>query len=203
MKNIPAALIIEKNKIANSVPWLMLLDIAFPDDSRVYLVNNTENITFQGRTYQAFPFKLENIKQSSKGEIQSVVIRISNVLRSLQAYLEQYDGAVGTGILLRVVHASHLEEDYSELEMHFDVVETTSDSKWVTFTLGAPNPLRNNFPHYKYIGEHCNWLFKSVECGYNGPSETCHRTLTYCRQLGNSKRFGGFPGLSGYGVRLV
>lgn len=203
MKNLPIALILEKNKLATPNPWLFTLDVAFPDETNLYLVNNTENITFQGRTYQAFPFQIEAMKQSSKGEIPTLVLRVSNVSRLLQAYLEQYNGAVGATVLLRVINAAYLAEDYAELEMPFDIIDTGTDAMWVTFTLGAPNPLRSNFPHYKYLGEHCNWQFKSFECAYNGPSEVCQRTLLYCRQLNNSNRFGGFPGLSGYGVRLA
>lgn len=203
MKTLPAALILEKNKLSTPNPWLMTLDVTFPDASVIYLVRNTENITFQTRTYLAFPFMPPEIKEDSKGQIQSVQLRMSNVTRILQGYLESQDGAVGAKIILRVVNAAHLTENYAELEMEFEVMEAFSDAEWVTFTLGAPNPMRSNFPQYRYLAGHCNWKFKSYECAYAGAETACARTLDACKALNNSRRFGGFPGLTGGGVRFA
>ena len=411
MKNLPAALLLEKNRLATPNPWLILLDIRLPDNTMLYVVRNTEDVVFQGRTYTAFPFEFEPTKETSKGEIPTVTLRVSNITQVFQAYLEAQDGGIGGMVTMRVVNAAYLAGlraedclglwkmdedawtgslnevidssgkglhgtaqgdantvvgrvgragafdgindcivfsnpssiqissgsllswikipvsgagsmyrgimaklyayglflldsefgiwdwtsslwygtgrflndglwhlvgasfvsgivdgtalyidgervrsatmtvqnqgndlyignggwpaqwltgyidesavvnriltdnewlnyfhggyDYADLEMTFDILATQADALWVTFTLGAPNPLRARFPQYRYLADHCRWTFKSVECAYSGPSTTCKRTLDYCRQLGNSRRFGGFPGLSGGGVRLA
>lgn len=203
MKNLSTALILEKNRLATPNPWLLLLDIRLPDDTLLYICRNTEDVVFQTRTYTAFPFEIEPTRESSKGEIPTITLRVSNVTQVFQAYLEAQEGAIGSVVTLRVVNAAHLAEDYAELTMSFDVLAAVSDARWITFTLGAPNPLRASFPQYRYLAGHCRWRFKSPECGYAGASETCKRTLDYCRQLANSPRFGGFPGLAGGGVRLA
>lgn len=203
MKNLSAALILEKNKLATPNPWLTTLDIVLPDATAFYLVNNTEDVSFQGRTYVKFPFELDAARMSSKGEIPTLALRVSNVTRILEGYVEEQNGMAGAVITVRIVNAGHLAEDYAEIEMTFDVLSATSDAQWISLDLGAPNPLSSAFPPKRFMAESCNWSFRSVECGYSGPSSFCKRTLDYCRQLGNSPRFGGFPGLSTKGVRLA
>ena len=203
MKNLPIALLLEKNKLASPDPWLLLFDITLPDASTVYLARNTQNVSLQGHTYLAFPCELDPMSDGSKGELPTLTLRVSNVLQTFQAYLEQYNGLVESAVLLRVVHAAHLAEDYSEREMSFDILAASSDSQWISFMLGASNPLKDNFPTYRYLADGCRWKFKSAECAYAGAASTCERTLDACRQLSNSPRFGGFPGLSGGGVRLA
>lgn len=202
MKNLPVNLILEKNKLTTTNPWIVLLDINI-DNNMIYICNNNENITFQGRTYTAVPFVLEPVKSDLKGELPTVTLRISNVSAYLMTYMEQYSGGVGASVLLRVVNTAYLSENYAELEMNFDVIKSEASSEWVSFTLGAPSPLNKRFPLYRYLANHCRWQYKSVECGYTGPLASCKKTLDDCRNHNNSKRFGGFIGLSRMGVRLV
>ena len=78
---LPAVLILEKNKIATANPWLVTLDITLVNGEKFYFVHNTEDIVFQGRTYTAFPFQIEIPKTSSKGELPSWILRVSNITR--------------------------------------------------------------------------------------------------------------------------
>lgn len=169
MKSLSAALILEKNKIASPNPWLITLDIALNDPSNtiIYLVKNTENITFQTITYTAFPFELDAAKEDMNGEIPTLTLRVSNITRALQAYLESLDGFRDATVTIRIINSANLSENYADLETTLDVLSTTSDVYWVTFTLGAPNPLRYRFPQSRYIASHCNWKFKGRECYYS------------------------------------
>jgi hypothetical protein len=61
--------------------------------------------------------------------------------------------------------------------MAFSIVAAQVDEMWVTLTLGMINPMRRRFPNYRYLADHCNWSFKSVECAFcslvkNGDFET-------------------------------
>jgi len=203
MKNLPANIIIEKNKIASTTPWIILLEIKVSDTEILRLCNNTEDIEFQRNTYYAMPFNISASQTNAKGEIPTVTLQVSNVSRMLQPYIESYSGGVGMEVKLIVVNTAHLSENYTELEMTFDILGTEADANWVHFTLGAPNPLRKRFPQLRYIAEHCQWTFKSAECGYKGSATECKRTFEWCRLLGNTKRFGGYIGLSGGYLRIV
>jgi phage-related protein len=184
-------------------PWLVLLDIAIEGEDTMYLVNNNEDVVFDGRTYIAFAFTVDQPKESSKGEIPSIQLQVANATRTLQTYVEQYQGGVGSSVTIRIVNAGCLAEDYAELTTVMQVLACRCTAQWVTFTLGAINPLNRKFPPDQYIAMHCRFTFKGYHCGYAGAATTCSRTLDNCQLLGNSSRFGGFPGLDGRGIRLV
>ena len=203
MKTLPANIILEKNKIAADSAWIILIEIYLDDSTVLYFARNNEAITYDGQEYQAFPFELDAMKENARGEIPTLTLRVSNVTRIIQAYLEDYSGGVGKTVKLIVVNSENLTEDFAELEMEFEVLATTSSVQWVTFTLGAPNPLRQRFPRHRYFSNYCRWEFKSTECGYTGDATTCNHRLQDCRAYNNSSRFGGFPSLSERGYRVA
>lgn len=205
MKTLPAAVILEKNKIATGSAWLILLKITLPDSTVLRFVRNNEDIVFGGETYSAFPFEIEPIEEQLRGQIPSVSLKISNVTRLIQAYLETFDGGLGSTVLISVVNSEHLSEDYTELDLSFEVINVTTDAKWVIFTLGIPNPLNKRFPLHRYVANHCNWVsrFKGAECQYAGEVTACTGTLSNCRLLNNSEHFGGFIGLDKGGFRFA
>ena len=202
--NLPAVLVIEKNKIASANPWLVTLDIVLSvSGTQLYLVHNTEDVVFQGRTYTAFPFQIEIPKIAAKGEIPNWKLRISNITMALQAYLEDEQGCVGSSVVMRFINAGYLSENFVDLETRLEVMASESDAEWITFMLGMPNPMNKRFPQYRYISDHCAWKFKSAECAYTGSAVDCKRSLAACRQLSNQKRFGGKIGMDNYNVRLA
>lgn len=204
MRTLPAELILEKNKSETGSAWLFFIEIILPDIT-LYLVRNNEDITFQGQLYTAFPFDIEPIISSSKGEIPSLVIKVSNVTRVIQAYIEQYNGAVGEEVVLNIVNSDNLASDYSDFEMVFTIQKTEADESYVSITLGPSNPMARRFPLYRYIAEHCNWRFRSEECSFSGTVTltTCGRSYNDCRARNNSENFGGHKGLASGGIRFV
>ncbi len=203
MKTLPTVLVREKNKLYTTDPWLVLLDIALSNGEQLRFCSNNEDIMLAGQVYTAFPFYLEPTKQSSKGELPTISLKVCNVTQLVQAYLEDLDGAVGSEVTVRVVHAGHLSEDYTELEMTFTVLSSSAEADWVTFSLGSASPLRKRFPQHRFISLHCNWDFKGRECAYDGSETECDRTFKRCEQIGNTARFGGYPGLNLTGWRIV
>ena len=203
MKNLPPAILRAANRLDQDNPWLILLDIAIDGEPTMYLVNNTDDVVFDGRTYVAFGFQVDMPKESSKGEIPSIQLAVANATRTLQTYVEKYEGGVGAAVTLRVVNAGLLAENYAELTTTLQVMACKCTAQWVTFTLGAINPLNKKFPPDQYIAMHCRFRFKGPHCGYTGTETSCSRTLDNCQALGNSARFGGHPGLDGRGIRLV
>lgn len=205
MKTLPQALVQEKNAISSNNPWLVLVDLQLPGAPNYYFVSNNENVSFRGRTYTAFPFMLDAMTESSSGEVPTVGLRVANVTQIIHAWLEDLDGAVGSTVVIRVVNTGHLDEDYAELELEFIILSTTADAEWITFTLGASNPLRRRFPKYRYISSHCNWAgnFKGVECRYSGATTSCDGTWESCEALNNTRNFGGYRGLSEKGWKVV
>lgn len=230
--NLPLASTIGPN---NSYPFNGVLDeVKFfstqPSDSEITeIYNGVNNIAGQtayfpldnaltkyipGNTYSAFPVKIELPNETSKGEIPSITLQVSNVTRVLQGHLEVLNGGVGTTVKLIIINTAHLDENYAELTMNFEVLSATCNSLWVSLKCGASNPLRRRFPVDKFFANHCNHQFNSpavrasgsglgAECAYTGSDTVCNRNLDACIAKDNAGRFGGFPGLEPGGLQLV
>jgi phage-related protein len=167
METLDSNVILEKNKLAGEAPWLLLLEVQLTTAETVYLVRNTENITFNSTTYIAFPFEIDERKMVSKGEIPTLGIRVGNPERLLQSYIEDYGGLVGNNITVRIVTRYNDTGSWTQAVAYtYQVLSCEADSMYVTFTLGAPNPLNKRFPLYKYVPNHCNWQFGGKECNF-------------------------------------
>lgn len=204
-RNLPAQIILEKNRLKSSEPWLILLEITLNNDDETVIrfVRNTEDITFEGNVYTRFAFELEPTKYSSQGEIPTLTLRVSNITRLLQPYIEALEGGVGSTVKITVVNTRLLSENYSELEEIFDVLATSTSDLWIEFILGAPSLLRQRLPLYRYLALHCRWQFKGLECNYSGDEITCNRTYNDCRDRDNTANFGGFVGLKAGGIKIA
>lgn len=210
MLTLPADLILEKNRVASNSPWLILLEVSV-STSTLSLVRNTEDIVYNSTTYTAFPFEIDSTQQTSKGEIPSLSLRVCNINQVMQSYIETYDGLIGNVINIKIVSKPENGSSYLlAASVTYNIVGCEADSNWVTWTLGAPNPLFKRFPLDRYLANHCNWVGRfntavNVECGvYSaGSTITCNGTLTDCATHSNTDRFGGYVGLGKGNVRLV
>lgn len=206
--------ITEKNKLSTTSKMLLCLKITVPgvvDPIRV--VRDNQNLTWQGETWVAFPFELESLGGGVKGEVPQVVLRVSNVSRAMETYLHQYDTYCKTNgwsaieVNIYVVNTAAVALNGScdpEVEHVFELKQPKADSKWATFTLGASNPFNMRFPRSRIMKNQCRYKdgFKGTRCGYSGAETSCNKTLARCRELGNSERFGGFPGVGYGGVKI-
>ena len=201
----------DKNALATDAVFLVLLEINIPSVDTVYLVNNTEDITWDGHIWQSFPFDFDDISQGASGEVPQWTLKISNVNRAIEQYLINYDlylkqnGIEGNNItcVIRVVNSNDLANNDPIVQYDALLQQPTTTPEWATFKLGAKNPFTKQFPPRKILKAFCGWKFKSVECGYTGPETVCDKTLTTCRLYNNSPRFGGFPGVAGRGLILA
>lgn len=205
MRNLPLALRQSVNAFGQDSPWLPLVTITLPapDNTVLRVVPNSDDVIFGGETFTAFPVQIELPKETSKGEIPTLNLMVSNVTRVLQGHLESLNGGIGATVVLQIVNTAHLAENYAELTLTFDVLSSECTAQWITLKCGPANPMRRRFPLHRYIAKYCNWQFKEVECGYAGTDTTCTRTYDDCKTKGNLPRFGGFPGLDAGGLRVA
>ena len=177
---------LEKNKLFSDGVWIILLEADFTPwgFDIIRICRNTEDITWPdntaGYTWVAFPFELEVKQESSKGEIPKLTVRVSNVNRFIQSYVEQADGAISAKITLRLVHSKHLDNPVPEFEEVYEVTATECTADWVTFTLGAPNPFLLQFPQAKYLKNFCRCIFVDAACTI----EVCTTAKVWCLPTG-------------------
>ena len=199
--DIAAASILEKNKLYSDGVWLVLLEIALPNSTTIYLTSNNEKVTWRGRDWLPFPFEIDDIEENTKGGVQSLNLEVSNVSRTLQYYVEQSGGA--TGIIVKLYFKMHkgIANYEAEVEEVFSVRKTNTTDKWITFTLGAGYPLSITRPEKRVFKNYCQFAYGDIQCGVTdqikGLYPNCRRTLTDCRQRNNSTRFNGEPAIPG------
>jgi lambda family phage minor tail protein L len=219
MQSLSLASALQKHQVAGTAPWFVLLDI-YPnkDDLSVVLrvARNTDDVIWQGNTYVAFNFDIQSIEENSNGQLPNVTIQVSNVNRAVQGQLEPYSGGIGAKVVLTVVQSSDLDGDPVQ-QFTWTILEANATDQWVTFTLGAPNPLRRAFPNGQYVKGHCMWRYNTPalqavadpvgsQCGYLGALPTCDLTLdgpNGCRFHANETRFGAFPAIDAQGFRAA
>ena len=200
---LPSSLILAKNRLSSTDPSLCLLQIAMPTlASDIRLVANDVDITWDGQIWTAFPFEIDNVGEPARGELPSVTIRVSNVTRAVQGYVEQADGGVDADVTIRVIDGGDLVNTTPYISLDFRVASTSIDQEWVSFNLTSYDTWKRTFPRNRCLKNHCNFAFKGLHCGYAGAETQCDRTLTRCRALSNSTRFGGFVGVGYGGIKL-
>ena len=187
-----AAGILEKNKLANDKPFLILAELTVKGISDpIRLVRNNEEITWNGQLWVPFPLDFGDINEDGK-EIPSVGLKVSNVQGIIQGYVQRYNGFCDAPVRIMVVHAAHLDNTVPLTELDFVINKTSYDEEWVTFTVGASNDFSFRFPFDRYLRKFCPYHFKDIRCGYAGTLTECDNTLSNCRI---PKRFGGEPGI--------
>ena len=187
----------EKNKLSTNSIFHILLEIRLSDV--IYICYNNENVTWKGQEYLGFPFEIGEISDQMDGSDPNVSLKISNVARGFQWYIEDSEGAVGVEVILRVVNSLNMNGD-ADLEEFFTVIVCNVDEQWITFTLGNGYSAKSIRPLDRYMKNHCPYRYKGIRCGYNGNISTCNHTLIDCRNHSNSQRFGGYSGIDQQGV---
>ena len=116
---------IEKNKLISDTIWIILLEIALKSGYIMRFCSDNEDVVWDGETWIAFPFDLESPKQTSSGELPRFAIRVSNITRAIEGYLEQEGGGVGATVRMMVVMSTHSDITEPECDMEFTVQSTS------------------------------------------------------------------------------
>lgn len=184
---------LEKNKLSTDAPFLMLFSIISKDLSEdINLVRNTEDITWNGKTWSRFPVEVETYDEDGK-TLPALNLKVSSGGGLLTTYLQKYNGLVDAKVNIYVVHAKNLASSTPEMELDFVINETTYDEQWITFTLGPTSEMSTRFPQWRYLNDFCPFVCGDIRCGYQG-TEVCRNTLQTCLI---KERFGGEPGIQG------
>ena len=126
----------EKNELSTDSAFIVLLDIRLGEET-VRICYNTEDVTWNGNLYQAFPFTIGEVTENTDGSDPDVELKVDNVSQALQYAVEEANGGNGTEVVLRVVNSLALETGYAEMEEFFVVTKTQVDHQYITFHLGS------------------------------------------------------------------
>jgi len=183
----------EKNKETNQPVFLYIIH-EYDGTNNLYLAEYNTDIVYGGISYSSFPISHEFVNENTQGEVVAVKVKVSNVSRLIQAYLEAYDGLRRKKVTIRQVFANQLADADAYTDNVYYIDEIVADQTNVEFNLTSKFDILDiTLPYRVYSRNYCGWKFGSTECGYSGSETTCDKTLTRCRVLENQERFGGFP----------
>jgi len=216
-QSLVASYITEKNKIEGQTP-LRLFAMEYGDSaaSWLYLAAWNKSIdyfqpgTATAQTYTPAPIELGAIERGSVNEAPSLSLRISNVDRTIVAYLELYNALRGREVkIIRTFDSLLSDENANVTETYYvDGGSTTAQSAELRL---VPKTVFTNIriPNRVFRRNQCQWEFKSLQCAgaatltapYVNASlaspllTTCLKTLASCDAYVNASRYGGFPGI--------
>lgn len=165
MKALTASLILEKNKLYNTVPWITLLVVTLDDETTLKYAAYPEDVTFNSETYTALSCVVDTISENATGNIGSLRVAVANVDRAISAYLEDND-LLGNDVIVRVVHASHLSSASDCIDFTYRINRIVVTDEVATFDLGHEDLMRLQVPRQRFMRGRCRWVFGDDYCSY-------------------------------------
>lgn len=193
----PLAAILEKNKLANDKPFIILFKMTIEGVADpIYLARNNEDIVWDGKTWIAYPMTIGDIHTDGK-TLPTVNWGVSNLGGILQQYVHKFKGFTDAKVTIYAIHYSMLHINKPLIKLDFEINKTSYGEEWIQFTIGASPEAASKFPACTYMAHYCPYRFKSCRCGYTGDEAPCNNTLETCRI---PTRFGGEEGMNSNGI---
>lgn len=184
-------------------------------------LNANGELVWNGNSYLRYPVEADGFEYTGNGQLPRPSIRISNALNLITALLltvpDGIEGAKVTRIrtLARYIDAANWSTGVNPLgtpdptaefprEIYYIDRKSLENASIVEFELAAAFDLAGvRAPKRQCIGNICQWVYKSAECGYSGPLPDCTKTVEGCKEhFGDDEAlpFGSFPGIGTYFV---
>lgn len=181
---------------------LWLIEIVVPTQVTQRRARNAVAIVYGVTTFVAGNFDVGRIPLSGDGSIPRIQLRVAqDPDKTLEGIVNATKGGEnGTVKLIRTCE-KYFDSPVKALERTYDIIIAGSDSQWVTFTLGIPNPLTQRIPLWSYSSKVCPLatpsLFKGPRCQLDPEhvDTTCTGRLSDCRAKGNAVHWGAEIGL--------
>jgi len=203
-KNISQQYIEEKNRLSSRGAWITIAEVHFPETESGKFAFNTEDVEYDYKTWKGIPIEADSIRETREGELPELNFTVVDIERIMLPELDYNKGGIGIDVDLHIINDAHLDLD-PILSERFQISKTSVDHLCrIQFTLSVTDAATFRSPPNRFIRGFCRYEeFKGPLCQYDGTEEECDRTLKRCRELGNQKRFGGFPGLGPFGYRRI
>ena len=159
----------------------------------LHFIDAISNLVYDGVTYVSFPISHSSLTENISGTIDAVNIKVSNISRVIQAYLEAYDFS---GLKVTIKTVLDVTDVAALTTATFYIDSFTADQLDVNFVCTSKLDIHNvQLPLRIYSREYCQWTFKGTECKYVGAGTCVNKTKQECIVNGNLLNFGGFPSI--------
>ena len=187
--------------------WLWLVEVIVPGYDTVRVARNTANVIYGGVNFLRGNLDIGKLALSGDGTIPRITLRIAqDSTHNLEEIINATKGGENGHVKIIRTCEKFLETPVLSLEATYAIRTAGSDSEWVLFTLGIPNPLLQRMPRELYNSSVCPLatpsLFKGVKCRYTGGDTICTGLFEDCRKKGNAQHWGAELGLDQSSVRV-
>ncbi len=187
--------------------WLWLAEIVVPTQTTQRIARNTATFVYGVTPFMASNFDVGRIPLAGDGSVPRIQLRVAqDETGALEDIVNATKGGENGTITLIRTCEKYFDSPVKALERTYDILTAGSDSQWVTFVLGIPNPLTQRIPLWSYSSKVCPLatpsLFKGPRCQYAGEDAVCTGLLEDCYTKGNAAHWGAEAGLDPAAVRI-
>lgn len=126
--------------------------------------------------YEPLPIVATGFEKTTKGQIPTPELTVSNIFGTLSEAIEDLDDLIGAKLIRRRTFFKHLtnqsDVDYTEFfpnDVFYIERKTNENNLSVTFALASPLDLEGlQLPKRIVTQNYCVWKYRGTECGYNG-----------------------------------
>jgi len=200
VSTLSSATIAQVQKQRNASPWVWLYEIWAIQNSTetkpFRITSHDQDVTFDSATYRPYPARHDVVRQDSKGNLQSLELRISNVGRILSRHVELAKGACSQDVRIIGLNKAALATADAQARL-FQIVTTSVTDRWVILRLGMPGFYRRPMPSGVYTRHRCEHAYQDPStCAYAGSMPTCDKTYDGadgCLVHGDDEVVNGLP----------
>ena len=146
-------------------------------------------------TYTPATIEHTDCSQDGSGKVTEATLTVGNADREIQKIISWYDLAKKRVFITKLI----MEKSggiMGAIQIPMTIKEITTTEKFATFSLSVGvDVLGIGFPTTTVRANVCRWVFKGLDCRYSGPDSSCSKSWWDCIKKGNSRYFGGFPGV--------
>jgi hypothetical protein len=124
-----------KNSLEQTEPWVYLCEIDLPVFGMKRICNHVTAITFNGHTWDAWPFMPSGIKYTSSGEMSTATVSIGNATGFFTSYLMNNEVTGRAGNIYKLSKAKLDDPVYSVIPNLFKILTWMIVGPYVQFTL--------------------------------------------------------------------
>jgi lambda family phage minor tail protein L len=216
----------KSRQLEDEIPWIWLYEFEVPTNpkTRYRLTNYDRSVVFGtsdagvALTYMPFPIIHGELQESGDGDLPQIQVTVGYASLEMKAVLDEYDGLVGSPVVIRLVNLEALDDIGNQLRFDGNVVacKIPAGADRIAFTVASRNLIQQKIPGRRYIRNHCRFAYGGPECGYDlsnptllAAHATCSKTIegaSGCEAHGDAevaasldrkhpKRFGGWPSI--------
>lgn len=218
MRDLATSIVIGKNKLDRSAPWLSAIEIDLPSpDGPLYYVNASDSVHWGAaaprREYVSAFFEPDILSFGTDGELPEIGLRIFNT-KHLAYLLKEYSGFENIDLTLSYIYPektgdtwyfNHAIDTYA-LRFPFIVNHADVNGPFIEVVLGVEDYYQIQIPGRKYRRKWCSFAYQEDWCWMkdytevSGEPTSCQHTLAACVEHWEFQDeptvgvpFGGFP----------